>query len=130
MKNLGTQVVNMFLTDKKGNIGMVPSISYPIRKHPYAGSYVQDGSKSENDWQGYVSFEDLPKAINPKKGYITNSNNMLSSQNVKYGVGALMPSPPRVVRSAQLIQEQMKKKKFTAQDMLRIQLDTVDLNAM
>ncbi|CAI2383615.1 unnamed protein product [Moneuplotes crassus] len=131
LKNLGTQVVNIFLTDTKGNIGMAPSISYPIRKHPLAGAYIQDGSKSENDWKGYVPFEEIPKAINPARGYITNSNNMLTTQNVEYGIGALMPSPPRVQRSSQLIEEQMKSgKKFTAKDMLRFQLDSVDLNAI
>ena len=130
MRNLGTQNLNIFLADRKGNIGMVPSVSYPIRKHPFAGTHIQDGSKSENDWLGYVPFDDLPKAINPKRGYITNSNNMLTSQNVKYGVGALMPSPPRVERSSQLIEAQMKSgKKFTGKDMLRMQLDSVDLNA-
>ncbi|CAI2384635.1 unnamed protein product [Moneuplotes crassus] len=129
-RELGTSNLNIFMADRKGNIGMIPSVSYPIRKHPYAGAYVQDGSKSENDWQGFVPFDELPKAINPKRGYIANSNSMLTTTNVKYGVGATMPSPPRVVREAQLIEAQIKSgKKFTAKDMLKIQLDTVDLNA-
>ena len=130
MREIGTQNVNVFLADRKGNIGMVPTTSYPIRKHPFAGAYIQDGSKSENDWQGFVPFDELPKGINPDRGYITNSNNMLTSQNVKHGVGALMPSPPRVARSAQLLEAQIKSgNKFTAEDMIKIQLDSVDLNA-
>lgn len=127
---LGSQNLNFFIADSKGNIGLVPSVSYPIRKHPFAGAYVQDGSKSENDWQGYVPFDEIPKIINPAKGYLANSNNMLTTQNVKYGIGALMPSPPRVQRAAQLIEAQIKSgKKFTAKDMFKFQLDSVDLNA-
>jgi len=129
-RNMGTQNLNFFLADTSGNIGFVPSVSYPIRKNPYASAFIQDGSKSENDWRGYVPFDDLPKVINPECGYITNSNSMLTSQNVRYGVGAMMPSPPRVIRSRELIDQQIKSGvKFTAEDMLRMQLDTVDVNA-
>lgn len=118
------------MADKKGNIGYTPIVSYPIRKYPYASAFIQDGSKSENDWQGYVPFEELPKVINPARGYIANSNSMLTSQNVKYGVGALMPSTPRVVRTKELIESYIKSgKKFTAIDMIKMQLDSVDVNA-
>lgn len=129
-KNPGTQNINILMADKKGNIGYTPIVSYPIRKNPYASAFIQDGSKSENDWKGYVPFEELPKVINPARGYIANSNSMLTSQNVKYGVGALMPSTPRVIRTKELIEAQIKSgKKFTAIDMIRMQLDSVDVNA-
>jgi penicillin amidase len=129
-RHLGSQNLNFFIVDNIGNIGLVPSVSYPIRKHPFAGAYIQDGSKSENDWQGFVPFDEIPKVINPDQGYIANSNNMISSQNVKYGIGSLMPSPPRVKRASQLIEAQIKSgKKFTAKDMFKFQLDSVDLNA-
>ena len=126
----GTQNLNYMMADLKGNIGYTPVVNYPIRKYPYASAYIQDGSTSENDWQGYVPFSQLPKVINPERGYIANSNSMVTSQNVRYGVGTLMPSPPRVIRTQELIESQMKEgKKFTTDDMIRMQLDTVDVNA-
>lgn len=129
-RNLGTQNLNILLADTKGNIGFVPTVSYPIRKHPYAGQFIQDGSKSENDWKGYVPFDEIPKVINPKTGLIAHANSMLSSQNVKYGVGSVMPSTPRVVRINEMFQAYVKAgKKFTAEDMLKMQLDTLDVNA-
>jgi acyl-homoserine lactone acylase PvdQ len=55
---------------------------------------------------------------------------MLTSQNVEFGVGALMPSPPRVIRTKELLDQYIKSgKKFTAEDMIEIQLDSVDVNA-
>lgn len=118
------------IADLKGNIGYTPVVNYPIRKYPYASAYIQDGSLSENDWQGYVPFDQLPKVINPARGYIANANSMATSQNVKYGVGAIMPSPPRVVRIQELVENQIKSgKKFTTEDIIQMQLDTVDVNA-
>ena len=130
LKNPGTQNINYLIADQKGNIGFTPVISYPIRKHPFASAYIQDGSNSENDWKGYVSFDELPKVINPKRGYIANANSMVTSQNVKYGVGTLMWSPARVLRIQEMVESQIKiGRKMTAEDIIFMQLDTVDVNA-
>ena len=130
LKNPGTQNINYLIADQKGNIGFTPVVSYPIRKYPFASAYIQDGSTSENDWKGYVPFDELPKVINPKRGYIANANSMITSQNVKYGVGTLMASPARVIRIQELVESQIKSgKKFTAEDIIEMQMDTVDINA-
>jgi len=49
----------------------------PNRKNktPFIGSRVLDGRTTEFDWDGFVSIKDLPKSINPKKGYIATANN-------------------------------------------------------
>jgi acyl-homoserine lactone acylase PvdQ len=49
----------------------------PIRKNskPYSGCRVLDGTTSENDWIGFVKPSDLPRVINPKKGFIVTANN-------------------------------------------------------
>ena len=55
---------------------------------------------------------------------------MVTSQNVRYGIGTLMPSTPRKQRIYDLINEYIDAgKKFTTQDMINIQLDAVDVNA-
>lgn len=50
----------------------------PVRKDltPYLGCRVLDGRKSDFDWTDKtVPLKDLPRAINPKKGYLSNANN-------------------------------------------------------
>lgn len=49
----------------------------PLRKSskPYSGCRVLDGTVSDNDWIGWVKPKDLPRVINPKKGYIVTANN-------------------------------------------------------
>jgi acyl-homoserine lactone acylase PvdQ len=58
-------------------------VRYPIRKHNViGGAYPKKGNLAENAWLGFVSPSELPYAINPEKGYIVNSNNMITSENV------------------------------------------------
>ena len=56
----------------------------PIRRNGRKGAFVKDGSKREDDWVGYVPYEDQPRVINPKKGYIVNANNKIASDNLKW----------------------------------------------
>jgi acyl-homoserine lactone acylase PvdQ len=39
------------------------------------GMFVQDGSKSANDWLGYVTGKDRLHLIDPERGYILTGNN-------------------------------------------------------
>ena len=68
---------NLLLAYKNGDIAYYLVSNSPLRKHdkPYTGCRVLDGTTSENDWQGYIKPSDLPRIINPKKGYIVSANN-------------------------------------------------------
>jgi len=50
-----------------GDIGFFLANNMPIRKHqkPYTGCRVLDGTKSDDDWVGYLKPKDLPRVINP-----------------------------------------------------------------
>ena len=44
-------------------------------KTPYIGSRVLDGTTSKFDWtERVVPLRDLPKSVNPSKGYIATAN--------------------------------------------------------
>jgi acyl-homoserine lactone acylase PvdQ len=62
---------------ENGDIGFFLANNAPIRKNPapYTGCKVLDGTTSANDWVGYIAPKDLPRVINPKKGYIVTANN-------------------------------------------------------
>jgi penicillin amidase len=49
---------------------------------------VLDGTKTDDDWIGFISPKDLPKVINPKKGFIVTANNRQMPENVKHDIGA------------------------------------------
>ena len=66
------------LADISGNIGLQMSGLLPIRKKGTTGFVPVPGWLSENDWQGYYEHTELPRAYNPKEGYIITTNNNLN----------------------------------------------------
>jgi penicillin G amidase len=68
---------NLVFAFANGDIAYILCANLPIRKNlkPYAGCRVHDGTKSDNDWIGFVKPKDLPRIVNPKKGFIVTANN-------------------------------------------------------
>ena len=65
---------NLLYADRDGNIAYQSPGKLPIRAEGHTGSLPQIGWLSENDWQGYVPFEELPYTVNPSSGYIITAN--------------------------------------------------------
>lgn len=105
----------------------------PRRKDltPYLGCRVLDGRKSDFDWESeLIPLRDLPRSINPKKGFLSNANNRQAPDNASQDFGATHMSTGRAVRIDERIREGIAAgHKFTADDMISIQLDTVDVFA-
>ena len=70
---------NLIFADKYGDIAYYLTAPIPVRKDktPYIGCRVLDGRRSEFDWEPgkLAPITELPRAINPKKGYILTANN-------------------------------------------------------
>lgn len=104
----------------------------PNRKNktPFTGCRVLDGSKSENDWDGYLPSSDLIRVANPKKGFVVTANNRVSPEHSKLDSGATLTSTPRAQRLTELIQKNIDEGvKFDIDTILKIQNDTVDVVA-
>jgi penicillin amidase len=65
---------NLLYADRDGNIAYQSPGKLPIRKEGLFGDLPIEGWISENDWQGFVAFEDLPFTLNPSSGYIITAN--------------------------------------------------------
>lgn len=64
---------NVIYADKSGNIAHFTAANIPIRaSNPLL---VRQGWQPEQDWQGYIPFENLPRTVNPEQGWIGNANN-------------------------------------------------------
>jgi len=70
---------NWSFADSQGNIGYQMSGWLPKRRPGVSGFIPLPGWKKENDWQGIVSFRDLPRRLNPDCGYIVTANNDLNA---------------------------------------------------
>ncbi|MEL6529295.1 MAG: acylase [Pseudomonadota bacterium] len=79
MARMAIPSTNFIYADKEGNIAYLYNAAIPDRPEleevqaNWRG--VLDGSKSELIWDGPVSYEEIPKLINPASGWIYNANN-------------------------------------------------------
>lgn len=117
---------NTLYADTSGNIGYRLVSTMPVRKDktPFIGHRILDGTKSKFDWAwgDLIPLRDLPKSLNPKKGYLVTANGRQTSDHAKHDYGAGMSSTPRHVRIDEIISTGIASgKKFTLEDMGAIQ---------
>lgn len=66
---------NTVYADRDDNIFYVSNGKIPIRNQDYDWEGVLPGNTSETLWTEFHPFADLPQYINPKSGYLFNTNN-------------------------------------------------------
>jgi penicillin amidase len=75
LKMWGSPSQNFVFADVAGNIGYQMPGLIPVRAKNDLGLVPMDGSTTQNDWKGYIPFDDLPMTYNPDRGYIVTANN-------------------------------------------------------
>ena len=50
------------------------------------GSLPVPGWTDEYEWEGYIPFDQLPKVINPKQGFISTANNKIVDDDYLYHI--------------------------------------------
>jgi len=72
MKHWGAPPVNQVYADTKGNIGWVASGMVP--KRPNWDGLMPVPGDGRFEWDGFLTYDQLPSRSNPAAGYITTSN--------------------------------------------------------
>jgi len=67
--------INYVYADREDNIGFIHNAQYPVRDDSWDWSKGLPGDRSDLIWQGYRSFDQVPKLINPQSGMVFNTNN-------------------------------------------------------
>lgn len=116
---------NWMLADRAGNIGYQMSGLAPKRRPGVSGFVPLPGWFRENDWQGFESPSDLPRALNPPSGYLVTANEDLSRHS-KLRVQNATMGGYRAERIAQLLEA---RSDLTAEDSKSIQYDTYSVQA-
>jgi penicillin amidase len=65
---------NLIYADVQGNIGYQTPGNIPIRAAGHSGLLPIDGTTDQYEWKGYIPFDDLPRILNPERGYIATAN--------------------------------------------------------
>ncbi|MBT7781936.1 MAG: penicillin acylase family protein, partial [Anaerolineae bacterium] len=76
---------NLIYADIEGNIGYQMPGRVPMRAGG-DGRYPVPGWTDENEWLGYIPFEELPYVYNPQSGYIITANNRVPPRDYEHFV--------------------------------------------
>jgi len=111
---------NMIWADKKGDIGYQAVGIAPIRKK--SSGLVPVPGDGSYDWDGYLPISDLPHEFNPEKGFWATANQNLVTEKYEHtdAIGKMWADPFRGNRINEVLSSG---KKFTGQDMMRLQFD-------
>jgi penicillin amidase len=117
--------LNYLYADCDGNIGYSLAGAVPIRAQ--RPSFLPlAATDADADWKGFIPFEKLPCLYNPPEGVIATANNDIAGAAYPYHLSDLFEPPYRIGRIKQLLAS---KDRFSIEDMMRIQQDTVSLHA-
>ncbi|MCF8356484.1 MAG: penicillin acylase family protein, partial [Melioribacteraceae bacterium] len=109
---------NFVYADVDGHIGYVCAAKLPIRKN-LSPSLVYDGTSSENDWVGFVPYNEMPKLYDPPENFIASANNK-TVKDFPYHIGNLWEPPSRIERIVELLTS---KNKHSVEDYKKYQVD-------
>ncbi len=65
---------NFIVADREGHIGIRSTGKYPARPAGGNGERLIDGTKSANDWNGWITIDAAPQSIDPPQGYLASAN--------------------------------------------------------
>ncbi len=96
---------NLVFADIDGNIAYQTPGNIPVRLPGHNGDYPLPGWTDENEWQGYIPFDQLPNAFNPKEGYIVSANNAVVGADYPFQIADEWDYGFRAARIVQLIND-------------------------
>lgn len=118
---------NLIYADTAGNIGYQAPGKIP-KRGTGDGILPRHGWKTDEDWQGYLDFKDLPSLYNPDRGWIVTANNPVAPPGGSPQLSDDFDYGDRARRITKLLRDTMAKGDVTTADMSRIQGD--DLNPL
>jgi len=116
---------NIIFADRQGDIGYQMSGLAPRRRAGATGFVPLPGWVAENDWQGFLTPEEMPRTVNPAEGFIVTANNDLNALGTASPINMPMGAY-RAERIRDLLQED---KKYTVDDMTAMHFDLYSLQA-
>ncbi|MCU0498572.1 MAG: penicillin acylase family protein [Anaerolineae bacterium] len=77
MSHFAAPSQNLVYADVDGNIGYQTPGLMPVRPGNVSGLVPIAGSSSAVEWLGYIPYDQLPRVLNPERGYIHSANQAL-----------------------------------------------------
>jgi penicillin amidase len=94
---------NFVYADVDGNIGYQSPGKIPIRAPGHQGLVPVPGWTGEYEWQGFISFDELPNVFNPPTGFVATANNKVVPDDYAYHLAYEWAAPYRAERITDLL---------------------------
>lgn len=117
---------NFVFASKDGTIAYKANGNIPIYEDGDDALLPLEGWKNENDWKGYIPFDELPTVVNPEKGFIATANNKIVGDEYPYHISNVWAQPYRYKRIAEVLASG---DDLTVKDMQALQMDQTNLQA-
>ncbi|WP_405139494.1 penicillin acylase family protein [Sphaerisporangium sp. NBC_01403] len=114
---------NMIYADVDGNIGYQAPGRIPVRSKG-DGQWPAKGWTGDEEWTGFIPFEELPMAYNPPEGFIATANNAAIGPSYSRFLTSDWSYGYRSQRIVDRIKEATAKGKVSADTMRDIQMDS------
>lgn len=116
---------NFVFAAKDGTIAYKANGRIPLRKSG-DGQLPVPGDSDDYGWEGFVPYDELPKVVNPKEGFIATANNQVIDDSYPYHITDFWAQSYRYDRIAEVLES---KSDLTKEDMMNLQMDQTNLYA-
>lgn len=104
LADLHMPVVNFVWADRHGSIGYKTAGKLPLRR---GGSpdLPRCGWSGEDEWEGWVPYDELPELVDPERGYVVSANNRIEGEGYPHHITSEYLDGYRAARIEQLLEE-------------------------
>lgn len=117
---------NFVFASTDGTIAYKANGKIPIYENGDDALLPLAGWEEENEWDGYIPFDELPTVVNPEKGFIATANNKIAGEDYPYHISNVWAQPYRYERIAEVLEAGSD---LTVEDMQALQMDQMNLQA-
>ncbi|MCK4828585.1 penicillin acylase family protein, partial [bacterium] len=125
LSHYGTSPQNFIYADRQGNIGIQAAGKIPIRSGK-TGFSLRKGEDPENDWKGFIPFDELPHLKNPPCGFVASANHRITNLSGNYSISGYWAGSSRIDRIRYKLSE---KDSFSVSDFKKMQADVNSIYA-
>jgi len=126
LQDFAVPAQNVVVADRQGTIAYYCAGKFPRRPRRAGGDVILDGACQEDAWNGYLTWTEQPKSIDPPEGFLATANNRVASDLPSTLASGFWEPPYRATRIADLLAQAGM---ATVEDMARIQTDVLSLQA-
>src|SRR5690625_4271814 len=101
LENFHAPAQNFVFAAKDGTIAYKANGKIPIYEKGEDALLPLPGWDERYEWKGFIPYDELPKVMNPEKGFIATANNKVVGDDYPYHISNVWAQPYRYERIAE-----------------------------